>query len=176
MKILKKAKSLIALSGVLLLTSCGDLKKVQKFGEFSEDLTKGLNLIGKDIYESCLRKSKYPSSSLFPSVISDRKIGDQRCEEKFKPVSRNVKNTNLILVSYVSKLSELANYSPGYFRENINNLKGSLDNLNNTLSGAGVKTLEANSSLKCNTCSKLMIKGESIDRASTVLSLSEKED
>jgi hypothetical protein len=33
----------------------------------------------------------------------------------------------------------------------------------------------ANSSLKCNTCSKLMLKGESIDRASMALSLSEKE-
>ena len=144
MKILKKAKSLIALSGVLLLTSCGNLKKVQKIGEFSEDLTKGLNLVGKDIYESCLRKSKYPISGLFPSVISDRKIGDERCEEKFKPVSENVKNTNSILVSYVSKLSELANYSPGYFRTNIDSLRGSLDKLNTTLSGAGVKTLDSN--------------------------------
>ena len=34
----------------------------------------------------------------------------------------------------------------------------------------------ANSSLKCNTCSKLMLKGESINRASTTLSLSAKEE
>jgi hypothetical protein len=34
----------------------------------------------------------------------------------------------------------------------------------------------ANSSLKCNTCSKLMLKGESIDRASMALSLSVKEE
>jgi hypothetical protein len=33
---------------------------------------------------------------------------------------------------------------------------------------------KANSSLKCNTCSKLMLKGESIDQALTAVSLSAK--
>ncbi|KAB8318700.1 hypothetical protein SD81_014805 [Tolypothrix campylonemoides VB511288] len=136
-----KIKSLIsiAIPIAVLLGSCrANFQSVKNFSNSRERVQQASNDFAKDIYQSCLRRTRYVQ------LVSDNGISirDNRrdsCETTERPDSDNFKNAVSLLIDYMDALGAIASGKDLSLDNSIDNLGQSIKNL--SISG---KKLDAN--------------------------------
>jgi predicted DNA-binding protein YlxM (UPF0122 family) len=136
-----KRKSLIsiAIPIAVLLGSCGaNFQSVENFSKSRERVQQASNDIAEDIYQSCLRRTRYVK--LVPdNGISTRNARRESCETTERPDSKNFKKAVSVLIDYMDALGAIASGKGLSLDNSIDNLGQSIKDL--SISG---KKLDAN--------------------------------
>lgn len=129
--IIFKRKSLIsiAIPIAILLGSCGaNFQAVENFGKSREKVQHASNDFAEDIYQSCLRRTRYVK--LVPdNGISTRNKRRESCETTEQPDSDNFKNAVSILINYMDALGAIASGKDLSLDNSIDNLSQSVKDL-----------------------------------------------
>lgn len=129
--IIFKRKSLIsvAIPIAVFLGSCGaNFQAVENFGNSREKVQQASNDFAEDIYQSCLRRTRYVK--LVPdNGISTRNERQASCETTERPDSDNFKNAVSILINYMDALGAIASGRDLSLDNSIDNLGQSIKDL-----------------------------------------------
>ena len=128
-----------------------DFENVKTLGDHWDDVMMASEEIGEDLYQSCLRRSNFPEAppkdvlQIFPQIARGQelenglrgKIGaDEVCVSEVRPRMLRVIDANNVLVSYLQRLSEIADPNTGAITDQDRaNLSRSITGLRDTLVG-----------------------------------------
>jgi hypothetical protein len=132
---------------VLLLGSCSNnFKSIEEFGQTSAIVKVSSAKMSNDIYQSCLRQTRYVSGKLFPNNIdtSDREKQEKDCDI-YQSSAEKVTKVNSVLINYMVALGKLASNDTVSFEKNLDALENSLKSLGNS---ASLKEDQVNAGLK----------------------------
>jgi len=126
-----KRKSLISIAIPIsvLLGSCGaNFQSIENFSKSREKVEQASNDFAEDIYQSCLRRTRYVK--LVPdNGISIRNKRRESCETTERPNSDNFKNAVSILIDYMDALGAIASGKDLSLDNSIDNLGKSIKDL-----------------------------------------------
>jgi hypothetical protein len=126
-----KRKSLIsiAIPIAVLLGSCGaNFQSVENFSKSRERVQQASDDFAKDIYQSCLRRTRYVK--LVPdNGIPTRNARQESCETTERPDSDNFQNAVSILIDYMNALGAIASGKDLSLDNSIDNLGQSIKDL-----------------------------------------------
>ena len=137
-RIQRKIVFSLAASLTMLLGSCGtDFTSVKNFGDNAEKVKAASDSFADDIYQSCLRRTRF--ISLIPdNGISTQSKRRESCADVELPDSQRFKEAVMVLVNYMTALSLIAG------GEGLS-LDSSIDNLGSSIKDVSVrgKSLDA---------------------------------
>ena len=129
---IKIPKILSLLPLALLIGSCGaNFENLEKFGLTSAVIQDSSAKMAEDIYQSCLRQAKYIPFGGLSEAIEKREEEEKNCAQELPSVEA-VTNANLVLISYVRAIGQLASNDTVSFEKDLDALENSFKNLNTT--------------------------------------------
>jgi hypothetical protein len=124
-------KLIIALLPVsLIISSCdrADLDAAEKYGLMAAEFQDSTSKLANDIYDSCVRKTKfYPMNFADSQTLQREEI--EKCDSLYKPVAGKAQIANQVIVDYMTAVGQLASDNSVNFNKSLANIGTALKSL-----------------------------------------------